>query len=128
MIYLWNYIKGAFMSLSTSNKYGNITISDDSIAIIVNKVAKECYGVSDLVSRRLSDSLLLLFKKEPLQKGVKLVTTQSRIYIDLYVILNAGVNREAVISSLRKTVIYHVENFSGMIVKAVNIHVVGSRL
>ena len=116
------------MSLSTTNKYGNITISDDAIAIIVNKVAKECYGVYDLVSRRLSDSLLLLFKKEPLQKGVKLVTTQSRIYIDLYVILNAGVNREAVINSLTKTVIYHVETFSGLIVKAVNVHVVGSRL
>ncbi len=116
------------MSLSTTNKYGNITISDDAIAIIANKVAKECYGVYDLVSRRLSDSLLLLFKKEPLQKGVKLVTTQSRIYIDLYVILNAGVNREAVIASLTKTVIYHVETFSGLIVKAVNVHVVGSRL
>lgn len=116
------------MSLSTSNKYGNITISDDAIAIIVNKVAKECYGVADLASRRLSDSLLLLFKKEPLQKGVKLVTTQSRIYIDLYVILNAGVNKDAVINSLIKTVTYHVEAFSGLIVKTVNVHVVGLRL
>ncbi|HHT83679.1 MAG: Asp23/Gls24 family envelope stress response protein [Christensenellales bacterium] len=116
------------MALKTSNIYGDITISDDAVAIIVNRVARECYGVADLVSRRLSDSILSILNKESVTKGVKLITTDNRIYIDLFVLLKADVNKDAVVESLKSTVIYHVELFTGMRVKEVNVHVLGVKL
>jgi uncharacterized alkaline shock family protein YloU len=116
------------MALSTSNIYGNITISDDAVAMLISHVALECYGVVELASRRLSDSLMELFNKVPLTKGVKLVTMDNRMFIDLYVILKAGVTREAVVESLKSSVQYNVEHLTGMRVKSVNVHIVGVKL
>lgn len=116
------------MSLSTRNIYGNITIADDVIAKVVNHVTSECYGVAGLVPVRFTDSFLLLFNKEPETKGVKLTTIGNRVFIDVYVILKDGVNREAVLDSLVSAITYHVEKFSGMRVKGVTPHVVGTKL
>ena len=116
------------MALTTINIYGNINISDQAVAIIVSRITLDCYGVVELASRRLSDSIMILFNKEPLGKGVKIVTMDNRIFVELYVILKDGVNREAVIESLRSSVQYNVEHLTGMRVKSVIIHVVGVKL
>ena len=52
------------MALSTYNKFGHITVSDEAVAIIVSKAASECYGVVELVSRRFSDNLAKIFNKK----------------------------------------------------------------
>ncbi|MFA5449895.1 MAG: Asp23/Gls24 family envelope stress response protein [Clostridia bacterium] len=116
------------MALNTSNIYGNISISDDAVAMIVSRVARDCYGVVELVSRRLSDSILALFNKVSVSKGVKIVTMDNRVFIDLYVIIKAGINKEAVLESLKSSVQYNVEHLTGMRVKSVNVNVVGVRL
>ncbi len=116
------------MALTTTNIYGNINISDQAVAIIVSRITLDCYGVVELASRRLSDSIMILFNKEPLGKGVKIVTMDNRIFVELYVILKDGVNRDAVIESLRSSVQYNVEHLTGMRVKSVIIHVVGVKL
>jgi Uncharacterized protein conserved in bacteria len=116
------------MALNTSNIYGAITISDDAVSMIVSRVALDCYGIVELVSRRLSDSILTLFNRVPVGKGVKIVTMDNRIYVDLYVILKDGVNREAVVESLKSSVEYNVEHLTGMRVKSVNVNVVGVKL
>ncbi len=120
--------KGDGMALQTSNIYGNIVVSDEAVALVIKKVAVECYGVSELVSRRLSDSVLMLFNKEPVSKGIKLVTLDNRIFIDIYCLIADGVNVDAVVASLKSSIIYHVEHFTGMRVKQVDVHVVGMRL
>ena len=116
------------MALTTTNIYGNINISDQAVAIIVSRITLDCYGVVELANRRLSDSIMILFNKEPLGKGVKIVTMDNRIFVELYVILKDGVNRDAVIESLRSSVQYNVEHLTGMRVKSVIIHVVGVKL
>ncbi|HHX49421.1 MAG TPA: Asp23/Gls24 family envelope stress response protein [Clostridiales bacterium] len=116
------------MALSTSNIYGNITIYDNVIYKIVGSTALKCYGVYSLVSRRISDSILSLFGKEPISKGVKVLTSENKTYIEVYVLLKSGVNKEAVVESLKSSIIYNIEHITGMIVKSVNIHVVGVRL
>ena len=52
----------------------------------------------------------------------------NRIFVELYVILKDGVNRDAVTESLRSSVEYNVEHMTGMRVKSVDIHVVGVKL
>ena len=116
------------MALHTSNVYGNISVSDEAVALVIKKVAMDCYGVSELVSRRLTDSILMLFNKEPVGRGIKLVTIDNRIYIDIYCLIASGVNTEAVVNSLKSAITYHVENFTGMIVKSVEVHVLGMKL
>ena len=116
------------MSVNTSNAYGKITISDMAIAKVASQAAMECYGIVDTVSRRFTDSLAELFKKDTRGKGVKVTTDGDKIYIDMYVIIKFGVSINAVAQSLKESVKYRVERFTGMIVDSVNVNVIGVRL
>ena len=116
------------MGVNTANAYGRISVTDDVIAQIAGLATLECYGVVDLVSKRLSDSLADLMKKKRVSRGVKIITSGDRILIDLYVILKYGVSIEAVSQSLRTSVKYRVEHFTGMVVDAVNVNVVGVKV
>ena len=114
------------MAVRTSNKYGKITVSDEAVAMCAYHAASECYGVAELVSRRLSDSIASLFGKNKNAKGIRVTTVDSKIYIEVYVILKEGVQVDAVIESLRSVVTYSVEAFTGMRVMGVNVNVVSA--
>lgn len=117
------------MSVNTSNVYGKISISDQVLAKVAAYAALECYGIVELVSRRFKDSLSELFKKSSASgKGIKVVTSGDRIYIDVYVIVKYGVSLNAVAESLKEGVKYKVERFSGMIVDTVNVNIMGVKL
>lgn len=120
--------KGQKLTVDTNNYYGNISISDNSIRVVAGFAALDCYGVVDLVSRSIVDIARELVKKESFSKGIKIHHIDNRIYIDVYCILKYGVSISAVAESLRKAVKYSVENFTGMLVDAVNVHVVGVRV
>jgi uncharacterized alkaline shock family protein YloU len=116
------------MTVDTKNYYGRITISDESIAIVAGYAALDCYGVIDLVAYSFKENLKEVFKKQPYSKGIKISSIDSRIFIDVYCILKYGVSVSAVAESLKSSVKYSVENFTGMIVDSVNVHVVGVRV
>lgn len=116
------------MSVNTSNSYGKISITDEAIASVCHKIALECYGVIDLVAKKFSDNLHELFKRKSANKGVKVITVDNKIYVDLYVILKYGVSINAVAESLKSSIKYSVEKFTGMIVDIVNVNVLGVRV
>ena len=116
------------MPVTTSNIYGKIAISDEAIAKVADHAALECYGIVEMVSRKLSDSVLQLLKRDSGGKGVKVVTSGDRIYIDIYVIIKFGVSISAVADSLKNAVKYKVEKFTGMIVDTVNVNIIGVKL
>ena len=116
------------MSVNTSNAYGKISISDLAIAKVASHTAMECYGIVEMVSRRFTDSLSELLKKDPGGRGAKVTTSGNRIYIDLYVVIKYGVSINAVAESLKESVKYRVEKFTGMIVDTVNVNVIGVKL
>ena len=73
------------------------------------------------------NSMAVFFKKKAATKGIKVTTIDNRIFLDLYVVLKENVLADAVSESLRSVVTYSVETFTGMRVKAVNVHVVGTK-
>ena len=96
--------------------------------MVCSHVASECYGVVELVSRRLTDNLSAIFNKQAYGKGIQVATVDNKIFIEIFVILKLGVNVEAVKESLAKMVKYACETFTGMRVKRVNVNVVGIRV
>ncbi len=116
------------MSVTTNNAYGKISISDLAIAKVASNTAMESYGIVEMVSRRFTDSLATLLKKESGGKGIKVTTSGNRIYIDVYVIIKYGVSIGAVADSLKEAIKYKVEVFTGMIVETVNVNVIGVKL
>ena len=116
------------MSVSTSNAYGKISISDLAIAKVASQAAMESYGIVDTVARRFTDNLAGLLGKDNGGKGVKVITQGNRIFIDVYVLIKYGVSIEAVAESLKEAIKYKVEKFTGMIVDTVNVNVMGLKL
>ena len=116
------------MALTTSNKFGKISISEDVVMTVASQAALECYGVVDLVSRRFSDSFNLLLGKDRSGRGVVVQIVDNLIYIELYAVLKVGVNIEAVKKSLSDAVKFSLETFTGMRVRRVHVNVVGIRV
>ena len=61
-------------------------------------------------------------------RGVRVIASGDRIYIEINVILKYGVNIEAVAHSLKKSVKYDVEKFSGMVVDSIKVNVLGIKV
>ena len=116
------------MSVNTSNVYGKISISDLAIAKVAKNDALECYGIVDTVSRRVTDSLSELVRNQTGNRGIKVVTSGDRIFIDVFVVIKYGVSINAVAESLKESIKYKVERFTGMIVDTVNVNIVGVKL
>ncbi|HBF86274.1 MAG TPA: Asp23/Gls24 family envelope stress response protein [Clostridiales bacterium] len=116
------------MPVGTSNIYGKISISDDAIAKVASHAALECYGIVEMVPRKLRDSISALFGRNSSTKGVNVSTSGDRIFIDVYVIIKFGVSISAVADSLKNAVKYKVEEFTGMIVDTVNVNIIGVKL
>ena len=115
------------MALRTKNSYGAITVSDDVIASLAGHLATECYGVVEVVPFGFSDSFTDVFKRNGKSRGVRMATRE-RIFVDLFVKIKYGLPVSAVSSSLKKTVKYGLEHFTGMIVDSIDVHVVGVKL
>lgn len=116
------------MALRTRNSYGTISVSEDVIASLAGSLALECYGVVDMVPHSFSDTLSDLFKRNGKSRGVRIVTNGDRIFVDLFVVFKYGLPVSAVASSLKSTVKYGLEHFTGMIVEKIDVHVVGVKL
>lgn len=116
------------MSVTTVNSYGKISVTDNSIALIVAHSTLDVYGVVDLAGNKFSDSIRELFRHAYKPRGIKITTISDRINIDLDIILKYGVSINAVAESVRRVVKYNVEQFSGMLVDSIDINVVGVKV
>ncbi|MCL2621974.1 MAG: Asp23/Gls24 family envelope stress response protein [Firmicutes bacterium] len=116
------------MALHTSNLYGKIMVTDEAITTVAGFSAIECYGVYGLTSGGTTSKAKNFAKKHSFFGSVRVETVASKIYLELDVILRYGVNVEAVAESIKSTVKYNVENFTGIIVETVNINVLGIRV
>lgn len=116
------------MSVKTANMYGNIVVSDYAIAMLVGRTVSECYGVIELVSKKITDAIADLFNKNSYGKGVKITTLSNKIYVDIFVILKSGLNNDAVVQSIKDSVKYNVEQFTGMRVIDIKVNILGVRV
>ena len=116
------------MPVKTNNVYGNIIISNSTIEKFVERTSLECYGIAEFVSDGVVRTILEKFFKKSMTKGVKVRTTSNRIFIDVFVILKFGLSINATAESLRETIKYKVEKFTGMLVDTVNINIMGIKI
>ncbi|MCR4601793.1 MAG: Asp23/Gls24 family envelope stress response protein [Clostridia bacterium] len=103
------------------NEYGNIKVSDDVIAACAAKTALETKGVYSL-SSAITDSIL---RKSPDTRGVKVAQSDEQIMMDIYLVVEYGVNIPSMAWKIQENVKREVEKISGLDVKNVNIHVQG---
>jgi uncharacterized alkaline shock family protein YloU len=104
---------------TVSSSLGRISIAGDVVAQIVGHTAAECYGVVGMSARGRVGRLLPL---DRLRQGV-VVGGGDGLRIELYVVVEYGLNLAEVAATVRSRVAYEVERLTGLQVAAVEVHI-----
>ncbi len=112
-----------------NTKYGKVIIDTDVIAMYAGAVAVECFGIVGMAAVNMKDGLVKLLKKDYLNHGINVtINEDNSISFDFHIIISYGVSIVTVTDNLRETVKYRVEEFTGMKVDKINVHVEGVRV
>ena len=102
-------------SSALSSSLGRISIASEAVAQIVAHVAAEAYGVVGMAGRGLS--------RLRGRRGIEIRREGDQVVIDLYVVVEYGLNLAEVASTLRNRVAYEVERLTGLRVAGVEVHI-----
>ena len=111
-----------------STELGIITIDSEVIAKYAGSVAVECFGIVGMAAVSMKDGLVHLLKKDSITRGINVSLEDNELTIDFHVIVSYGVSILAVYNNLTDSVKYHVEEFTGIRVKKINMYVEGVRV
>ena len=117
------------MKCQMENQYGTVLVDENVIATYAGSVAVECFGIVGMAAVNVKDGLVKLLKKEHITHGIEVIVAEdNKITIDFHVIIAYGVGIMTVSDNLIETVRYKVEQFTGMKIDKINIHVEGVRV
>ena len=106
------------------NEHGSVNVSTNVYTEIVGTAASNCFGVKGMAARSVTDGLYHLLRKESVGKGVKVeFHDDNSISIDLHIMVDNGVNLNAVGASIISEVRYVVMQHTGTEVRAVNVYI-----
>ncbi len=111
------------MASVTDNEFGAIYLSDMVIARLAGIVANKSYGVVGMAVKNTKDGIVSLLNPSNLTKGVKVKSVDNKFSIDLHIIVQYGVNINAICESIMHNVKYQVENLAGIEVDNIDIYV-----
>ena len=107
-----------------NNDKGSVIVSAAVYTEIAGTAATNCFGVKGMAARSVQDGLFHLLRKESAGKGVLVeFHDDNTITIDLHIIVDHGVNLQAVGESIISEVRYVVNKCTGTDVRAVNVYI-----
>jgi uncharacterized alkaline shock family protein YloU len=103
---------------------GSVNVNAGVYTEIVGTAATNCFGVKGMAARSVKDGVYHLLRKESVAKGVHVEFHEDNtISIDLHIIVDNGVNLNAVGASIISEVRYVVTKCTGTEVRAVNVYI-----
>ena len=106
------------------NENGSVNVSTSVYTDIAGTVASNCFGVKGMAARSVKDGVYHLLRKESMSKGVRVIFHEDNtISIDLHIMVDNGVNLNAVGTSIISEVRYVVTSTTGTEVRAVNVYI-----
>ena len=107
-----------------SNENGSVCIEAGVYTEIVGTAASNCFGVKGMAARSVKDGVYHLLRKESVGKGVNVeFHDDGTISVDLHIVVDNGVNLNAVGASIISEVRYVVTKCTGTQVRAVNVFI-----
>jgi uncharacterized alkaline shock family protein YloU len=104
---------------------GELVIPNEVIAQIVGLTVLECYGVVGMAATSLTQGVARLLSRERITQGVGVRREGALVAIDLYIVVEYGLNLAAVAGNVRSRVKYTVEKLTQMPVGSLQIHIQG---
>ncbi len=106
---------------------GDLRISYDCLAELAGLAALECYGVVGMAHPSLTAGVAQILSRDKLKKGVKVIAKNDKIKVQLYVVIEYGVNLVEVAKNLIERVKYEVRTHTGLEISSVDVFVQGIR-
>lgn len=107
---------------------GTVHIANDVLADLAGYAALESYGVVGMASPSMADGVAQLLSREKLRRGVKISNTEEGVSVDLFVIVEHGVNLSEVSHNLAARVRYVLTDIADVKVDSVEVHVQGIKV
>ncbi|WAH35489.1 Asp23/Gls24 family envelope stress response protein [Alicyclobacillus dauci] len=114
------------MPKTIETQYGHISISEEVIATSAGFAAMECEGLASMTSRRqVVDRLTEVFGRENPGRGVEVRINADDVHVDLFIVVNYGVNIYETAQTIRQKVHYVLSDTIGVDASTINIYVQG---
>lgn len=107
----------------TKPSLGAVNIANDVLADLAGYAALESYGVVGMASPTVADGVAKLLPKAKLRKGVKIISCEEGVEVDLYVVIEHGTKLTEVSHSLANRVRYTLTEMADVAVSRVDVHV-----
>ena len=106
------------------NQNGAVSVANNVYTEIAGIAASNCFGVKGMVARSVKDGLFHLLRKEAMGKGVKVeMHDDNTVSIDVHIMVDSGVNMNAVGNSIISEVRYKVQSLTNTEVRDVNVFI-----
>lgn len=114
------------MPKTFETQYGRVSVAEDVIATSAGFAALECEGLASMASRRqVVDRLTEVLGRENPGRGVEVRLNGDDVHVDLFVIVNYGVNIYETAQTIRQKVHYMLADSIGIDTTNINIYVQG---
>jgi uncharacterized alkaline shock family protein YloU len=104
---------------------GSLQVADRVISDLIGYAAMESYGIVGMAAPSLQDSVVKLLPARALRRGVTIKNSPTGLQIDLYVIIEYGINLLTVSKNLEDRIRFVIEKYVEMPVANIKIHVQG---
>lgn len=107
-------------------QYGQVSVVEEVIATSAGYAAMECEGLAAMASRRqVVDRLTEVLGRDNPGRGVEVRLSGDDVHVDLYVIVNYGINIYETAQTIRQKVHYVMTDTVGVNPETINIYVQG---
>lgn len=112
------------MGYDSQKDMGNVEISEEVIGSIASLAALEVEGVVEMIGG-ITKGLAEKLGKKNLSKGVKVICNEKEVIIDIFLIVEFGVQIQKVGYNVQKKVKQSVEVMTGLNVVQINVNIEG---
>ena len=106
------------------NPSGRVNVTTNVFTDIAGTAASNCFGVKGMAARSVTDGLYHLLRRESMSKGVSIdFHSDKSISVNLHIIVDNGVNLNAVGEAIISEVRYVVQKTTKTKVRAVNVFI-----
>lgn len=109
--------------LRLDNSNGIIAVDDNVISNIVSIVAGNCFGITGMSAKNVTEEFWELFRRDTSDKGISVRCNNNAIEVDLHITVVYGINIPAITESIAHKITYTLEEMTGFKVSSVNIFV-----
>lgn len=107
---------------------GDLHVANEVLADLAGDAVSRCYGVVGMCAPTAVDGIAKILPASRLRRGVIVASDEQGITVDLYVIIEYGVNINTVSQNIVEAVTFAMTEYAQVPLAGVNVHVEGVKV